>query len=163
MPCKDITEVIHIVLDSEDRLKEYRFAKRTCGQGVGAESLLIDQLAGRNLSELLTISADDFLTEYPIYDEIEEFLSLKHLFAIQSALEVLTGKEPGRKGDAFAAGEITFENGETTVYGRIVIDVVTEKIKSCGNCGSCGSEKAETGRAENEHRREARATTAHTH
>ena len=156
MPCKDVTEIIRVVLDADDRLKEYAFAKRTCGQGVGAESLLIDQLRGASAEKLLVYTAEDFLADFPIADEIEEFLSLKHLFAIQSAMEVLTGKEPGREGDAFAAGEIVFDGNETIIQGRIVVDIVTEKIKSCGGCGSCGSEKAEEGRAINERRRAAR-------
>ncbi|MCH8205331.1 MAG: hypothetical protein IID09_09210, partial [Candidatus Hydrogenedentes bacterium] len=75
MPCKDVTELLEVVLDGEDRLKAYKFQKRTCGQGVGAESLLIDQLEGRSLEELLDKTAEDFLTEFPIFDEIEEFLS----------------------------------------------------------------------------------------
>ena len=82
MPCNDVTELIEVVLDRNDRLKEYRFSKRTCGQGVGAQSLLIDQLGGRPLNELLVMTAEEFLTEYPIDDPVEEFLSLKHLFAV---------------------------------------------------------------------------------
>lgn len=148
MPCSDVTESIRVVLDEEDRLREYRFAKRTCGQGIGHESLLIDQLGGRPLQELLHTTADAFLTEFPIQDEVEEFLSLKHLFAIQSALEVLTGIEPGRKNDAFAAAEIVYADEETTIEGLIYIDVVTEKIKACGAaCKSCGNAPAKAGLA----------------
>lgn len=138
MPCKDITELLEVALDGEDRLKEYRFAKRTCGQGVGAESLLIDQLGGRAMDELLRITAEEFLTQYPIEDEIEEFLSLKHLFAIQGALEVLTGTEAGGPHDFFAASGIIYDVDETRITGRIAVDVVAEKIKACGNCRGCG-------------------------
>lgn len=138
MPCSDVTEMIEVVLDEDERLKEYRLSKRTCGQGVGAESLLIEQLAGRGLDELLDFTAEKYLAEYPVFDQMEEFLSLKHLFAIQGALEVLVGRAPGRKDDAFAASEISFEDEATTIRGLIQIDLVTEKIKACGGCGSCG-------------------------
>ena len=160
MPCKDVTEILVVVLDAEDRLKEYHFLKRTCGQGVGAESLLIDQLGGRSLDELLNKTAEEFLDEFPIPDEIEEFLSLKHLFAIQGALEVLTGREPGGKNDAFAASGISYGEDETRIEGRIAVDVITEKIEACGGCASCGSEKAEAGKAKNVERRAARAQAA---
>lgn len=160
MPCKDVTEVLQVVLDGDDCLKEYRFAKRTCGQGVGAESLLIDQLQGRSFDELLHKTADEFLTEFPIADEIEEFLSLKHLFAIQGALEVLAGTEPGRAHDFFAAGEIVYEENETVISGRIAVDVITEKIEACGGCTSCG--KAEEGKAQNRERRAEREAAAGT-
>ncbi len=157
MPCNDVTELLEVVLDGEDRLKAYKFLKRTCGQGVGAASLLIEQLEGRSLDELLNKTAGDFLAEFPIFDEIEEFLSLKHLFAIQGALEVLTGRESGDQNAAFAATGITYGEDETCIEGRIAVDVITEKIAACGGCASCGSEKTDSGRAENVERRAARA------
>ena len=160
MPCSDVTERIEVVLDGQDRLKEYRFAKRTCGQGVGAESLLIDQLQGRSLEELVNKTAEEFLEEFPIFDEIEEFLSLKHLFAIQGALEVLTGKEPGGPYDAFAASNVVYTEDETRIEGFISVDIVTDKIKACGGCGTCGSEKAQPGRAKNAQRRAKRSQAA---
>lgn len=144
MPCNDITEVLEVVLDADDRLKDYALAKRSCGRGVGVASLLIDQLGGRTLDELLHKTAEEYLTEFPIEDETEEFLSLKHLFAIQGALEVLTGTEPGGKDDAFAAGEIVYDADGTRINGLIAIDAVTERIKACGNCRSCGGTKVDT-------------------
>lgn len=151
MPCKDVTELLEVVLDGDDRLKEYTFSKRTCGQGVGAESLLIDQLRGRSLDELLHKTAEAFLTEFPIADPVEEFLSLKHLFAIQGALEVLVGREPGGKADAFAASGVVYDADETRITGRIAVDIVMEKIEACGGCSSCS--KTQEGRQINRERR----------
>ena len=157
MPCNDVTVVMTVILDQDDRLKDYVFAKRSCGQGIGAESLLLDQLRGRELDELLNKSAEDYLVEFPAIDDLEEFLGLKHLFAIQGALEVLTGREPGGKDAAFAAATIDFGEDETRIEGRIAVDILTEKIQACGNCGTCGSEEVEEGRAQNAERRAARA------
>jgi hypothetical protein len=151
MPCKDVTELLEVVLDTEDRLADYRFSKRTCGQGVGAAALLIDQLRGRAAEELLQKTAEEFLTEFPIADPIEEFLSLKHLFAIQGALEVYAGVQAGRASDAFAVAGIEYSEETTRISGRISVDILTERIKSCGGCGSCG--KAEPGRETNRERR----------
>ena len=119
-------------------MKDYFLAKRTCGQGVGAGNLLVEWLRGMSVEELLAYSAERFLDEHPIEDELEEFLSLKHLFAVQSVLEVLTGKEPGGKNDPCAAAEIAYENGDVVIDAQIAVDLVTEKIKSCGNCRACG-------------------------
>ncbi len=153
MPCKDVTEVLEVILDPEDRLADYTFSKRTCGQGVGAAALLIEQLRGRTTAELLHKTAAEFLEEFPIADPIEEFLSLKHLFAIQGALEVYAGVEAGRASDAFAVAGIEYGEDMTRIRGRIDVDIVTERIKSCGGCGSCGSDKAEAGRDLNRERR----------
>lgn len=158
MPCKDITELITVTLDREDRLDSYSFAKRTCGKAIGGEALLLEVLRGRTLNELLDTTAESFLTEFPPKDEIDEFLGLKHLFAIQGALEVLTGREAGGVDAFFAAGEVAFSENETVVKGRISVDLVTEKIKSCGGCTSCGTVKE--GKEKNKQRRAEREKAA---
>ena len=139
MPCSDVTEIIEVELDGEDRLQDYRFSKRTCGQGIGVASLLLEQLGGRSLDEILAIAPEDFLAELSIGEELEEFMSLKHLIAIQSALEVLTGKESGGKDDPFSAAEIVSDEDVTRIRGVISVDLITEKIRSCGGCKGCGS------------------------
>ena len=139
MPCNDITEVIEVVLDEQDRLKEYTFRKRTCGQGVGAGDLLMGVLGGMSAEELLGITPEHFLEAWPIEEPLEEFLALKHLIAVQSALEVLLGKANGGPGEICAAAEIICDGAETTISARIAVDLVTEKIKSCGGCKGCGT------------------------
>jgi len=141
MPCSDVTEIIHVELDADDRLQDYYFSKRSCGQGVGAGNLLIEKLRGWSVEKVLAFDAEGFLAEFPIEDELEEFLSLKHFFAIQSVLEVLTGKQPGGKDDPCAAAEISHEDGTLVIDGQIAVDLVTDKIRACGSCKSCGKSK----------------------
>jgi len=133
--------MIHVELDGDDRLQDYYFSKRTCGQGVGAGNLLIEHLQGWTLDEILAMDADTYLERFPVDDPLEEFLGLKHFFAIQAVLEVLTGKEPGGKNDPCAAAEILYEDGALIIDGQIEVDLVTEKIKSCGSCKGCGKPK----------------------
>lgn len=141
MPCSDVTEIFNAVIDDEDRLVSYRFVKRSCGKGVGADSLLEDIFVGRTVDELLAIAPEEFLDSYPPTEAIEEFLGLKHLIALQSVLEVLVGRASGSPDEICAAAEIAYEDGHTTIDARISVDLVTEKIKSCGNCRGCGTKK----------------------
>jgi hypothetical protein len=142
MPCADVTELITVTVGPDDTLQAYRFHKRTCGQGVGADSLLLEQFAGLSVDALLALDAETFIAEHPVELEIEEFLNLKHLFAVQAALEVLCGKEPGGKDDPCAAATVAVEpDGSVVIEGRIAVDLMTEKIRSCGNCKGCGTKK----------------------
>jgi hypothetical protein len=141
MPCSDITEVIEVVLNGQDCLKDYTFRKRTCGQGVGAGNLLIGALGGMPVDELLAMTPEYFLETWPVEDPLEEFLGLKHLIAVQSALEVLLGRASGGPGEICAAAEIGCEGDDTVILARISVDLMTEKIKSCGNCRGCGTSK----------------------
>jgi hypothetical protein len=138
MPCNDVTEVLELTLDADDRLVDYAFAKRSCGQAVGAAGLLMDQIGGFSAEELVAMDAEDFLARFPIADELEEFLSLKHFFAVQGGIEVYLGRESGGPNDFFACSGIDYDGGAVRVHGRIGVDLVTEKIKSCGGCKGCG-------------------------
>jgi hypothetical protein len=141
MPCNDITEVIEVVVDEDDCLLSYSLSKRTCGQAVGVTNLLMPMLKGWSVDRVLACEPEEFFADHPPRESIEEFLGMKHLFALQAALEVLVGKAPGRKDDACPVASVSYEDGHTIIDARILIDVLTEKIQSCGGCKGCGSRK----------------------
>ena len=141
MPCNDITEIIRVVLDDHDQLTHYAFTKRSCGQGVGVVSLLLDDLAGKTADEILDIQPGEMLALHPSEEELEEFLALKHLFAVQGALDVLIGREAGGPADICAAAEVIYDAGECIIEAEIKVDLVTDKIKACGGCVGCGVTK----------------------
>jgi hypothetical protein len=143
LPCKDVTEVIHVVLDGDDRLIDYAFQKRTCGQGVGTAALLAGHLHGQPADAVLALEPGDIDPGDPGGDDAEvlEFLALKHLFAVQSVLEVYTGRAAGRASDACAAAEISVDGGEVHIRATLSVDVITDRIRSCGGCKGCGRNK----------------------
>ena len=139
MPCNDVTELIRVELDAEDCLRGYHFIKRSCGQGVGHEALLLGFLEGMSLEAILVLDPATFTDYYPVDSDIEEFLTLKHLVAVQSVLEVLTGQSSGDVDAICAASEIAYDlDGGIRMDARISVDLVTERIASCGGCKGCG-------------------------
>ncbi len=134
MPCNSVTELIQVVLDRDERLKNYQFVKKSCGQGVGQNSLLIDLFRGLTVNELLDIETDRFLAIDPTSDEILEFLRLKHLFAVRATLEVFTGLTPGGKGHACAVADVAYDPNETIIDAEIDVDIITEQIAACVGC-----------------------------
>ena len=141
MPCNDVTEHIRVELDDEDRLIHYKFLKRTCGAGIGEESLLLPHLCGRSLSELLAYEAGDYTAEYPQNSDIEEFLNLKHLYAVKAAIEVFAGHEPGGPAADFTVCDIGYDGAGWFIEGLITVDILTDRITSCGKCKGCGSQR----------------------
>lgn len=141
MPCNDITEIMEVTLDGQDRLRDYYFSKRTCGQGVGVGGLLLEVLQDMPAEQVLAITPAYFLETWPVEDPLEEFLGLKHLIALQSTLEVLLGKADGGPGEICSAAEIVCDGDATIITARIAVDLVVEKIKSCGGCKGCGTKK----------------------
>ncbi len=147
MPCRDVTEVITLTIDSEDRLADYALSKRTCGQGVGRYGLLLDWFQGWRVDDIAALEPEDVGERYPGLSQIEEFLALKHLYAVQGALAVLLGREPGGPGDPCAAAAVSHGDGSTMIDARLSVDIITEKIRSCGGCKGCGKPRAIKGRA----------------
>ncbi len=142
MPCNDVTEVLEVELDGDERLADYRFAKLTCGQPIGSVSMLADVLRGRSVDDLLKVTAPEFLAEFPPEDDLAEFLSLKHFFAVQAALEVYAGLESGAKDSLFAAGEVDYSPDRIRIQGRLAVDLMEEKIEACGGCKGCSVDDA---------------------
>ncbi len=131
MPCNDITEKIRIVLDRNDRLKSYRLFKKTCGDAIGAESLLSDKLTGLSIDDILL---SDKVTSYGTKtsgDQIERFLNLKHLLAIRAALLSFTGRNSAGVNDTCTMAGISYDGDDTIIDAEIDIGLLTEKIEAC--------------------------------
>ncbi|MEZ5358142.1 MAG: hypothetical protein R3F48_04865 [Candidatus Zixiibacteriota bacterium] len=141
MPCSNITELIRVVLDEDDRLTDYRLIKRTCGAGVGGEKILINIFRDCAPCEIVDLDIETFVDRYPAEDDLGQFLMLKHFLALQGVLQVYTGGESGGVGEFCTVSGIGHEDGEVIIDAEIAVDAVTDKIQSCGHCGSCGSKK----------------------
>jgi hypothetical protein len=146
MPCSDVTEVLQLTLDPADSLRGYSLIKRTCGRAVGEQSLIHPWASGMTPEEILAADLDDFLDANPTDDEAEQFLLLKHFFALRSGLEVLIGQSSGGADDACAVDTLIFGEEGTEFIGQLRVDILTEQVKSCGRCGKgCGAKRIKAG------------------
>jgi len=140
MPCDDVTEILRVTFDPDERLEGYSLIKRTCGRAVGEQSLIHQWASGMTAEQILEADLDRFLADNPTEDEAEQFLLLKHFFALRSGLEVLVGAASGGAEEACAVDTLTYGDEGTEFVGQLKIDVLTEKVKSCGRCGKgCGA------------------------
>lgn len=147
MPCNDITEIIEIQWDADDRLVWYRLNKRTCGAEIGQESLLLPMFVGRTAEEILALDTEALVTTYADMAESDEFLYFKHLFAMHAAVSVMIGQAEGHSDQACETVAVSWEDDvEAAIQGLrfvgfVSVTEVTKKIKACGGCGSCGSKR----------------------
>ncbi len=142
MPCDDVTEILRLTLGPDESVEGYSLIKRTCGRAVGEQSLLHAWAAGLSPEEILSADLDEFLECHPTEDEAEQYLLLKHFFALRSGLEVLAGLASGGADDPCAVDTLTFGEEGTEFVGQLRVDILTEQVKSCGRCGKgCGAIK----------------------
>ena len=100
MPCDDTSDLIKIVLDKNERLTDYSFQKFSCGKVIGEEKLIGHWLFGQTAAAILEIEPDEFEQELDLEDEMEHYLALKHLIALQKGLAVLLGRTSGGLDDS---------------------------------------------------------------
>jgi len=139
MPCKDITDTLKILLDNDDRLVKYSLSKRTCGGAVGQKELIGDWLKGKTARELLGTGAADILDAVKPTEDVEEYLVLKHFFAVQIGVQIMLGLESGGKDDCCRVDTIHYGPKGMVLVAQLDVNGLTEQIKSCGGCTSCGS------------------------
>ncbi len=139
MPCADVTEILRIILDKDDCVVSYALNKLTCGGSVGTQSLVFDWIRDKHASDIVHESIENFLMHHPTEDIVEEFLMLKHFFAIQNGLKALLGYEDGGVQSPCMVDRILYSDSGIEFTARIKVNVLTEQIKSCGSCRSCGT------------------------
>jgi hypothetical protein len=136
MPCNDITESIKVTLDTEDRLISYSLRKICCGRSIGHESLLMEYLQNHTITQILEFDPDSLRLDSPPQSNIEQFLRLKHLFALQIVLEAFSGQKPAGGNDAVCQiARVNYGNDGVVIEAEIPVDIVTDKIKACVPCG----------------------------
>ena len=137
MPCSDIRETIEIRLDIDDRVSAYRLNKLSCGADVGKPDLLFDLIVGKTAEELLDFPTHTLVRHLKDPDPTLEFLAFKHLFAIQAALRVFTGVDPGNPTSECTVTQISNDFAGIEFTGILAQAPILERIKACGHCGTC--------------------------
>lgn len=140
MPCHDVTEQLSLTLDPQDRIVHYRLIKLTCGGSVGNPSLLRKWVAQRTAAEVLAASPETVLAALPTTSETWNYLTRKHLHALQQGLAALLGNTPARPTDPCVITSVESTERGIRMVADLQIDLNTEKIAACGGCGSCGSD-----------------------
>jgi hypothetical protein len=134
MPCGNLDELITIVLDPEYRLRSYNLVKENCGHAIGRDDLLLAELKGITVDELLRIEAADLVGPPSKQDTTSGFLNLKHLYAIRAALEVFTGAVEGGPNSPCVVLGVSFDGDDRIVEAAIDVNQATSNLMTYGTC-----------------------------
>ena len=138
MPCNDVSDIIHVVLDEKERLVSYLLTKKTCGRSVSDSSLLLARLKGFDIPSLLELDFYSFSQKFASSD-VEEFLILKHLTSLQKAVLSYLGKE---NSDTFCEVlSLSSLPNRTEFTVSVSSNILTSNIRPCSGvrCGGCRS------------------------
>ncbi|MEW6050914.1 MAG: hypothetical protein AB1644_07630 [Candidatus Zixiibacteriota bacterium] len=145
MPCQDVTEQLTVTLDQQDRVVHYSLSKLTCGGSVGNPSLLRKLVANRPAQEVLEAKPEAVLAAMPTLSETWEFLTRKHLAALQQGLSAFLGLVPSRPSDQCIVISVIGTEKGIRMEADIRVDMITSEIKACGGgtCGNCSSSSSQ--------------------
>ena len=132
MPCADITETLEITLDTENRLTDYKFQKRTCGFDIGSHSILLEKFRDNSLEYILALKPELFIDELNDNSEEMRFLFLKHLLAIQSVLETYRGYRKGSSDSKCVIESVGQDKNDIRIKALVKLSIPTENIVPCG-------------------------------
>lgn len=139
MPCADITDVLQLRIGHDNRIAKYWLRKRSCGGASGERSLIFDWLESQSADRIADMQVNEFLSAFPVADEVFEYLLLKHFFAVQSGVRILLGRETGRPDDFCAVESIEFHPDGIDLLAHLRIDAITDQIQACNRCSSCST------------------------
>lgn len=139
MPCADVSEILRLDLDNEDRILFYSLSKDSCGGAVGKPSLLRKWMKNKTTTDVLAISPSEFAHSLNLRSNTWEYLHLKHLLAIQSGLRAMLGEAPAGSTDYCEVESIEHGPDRIKMTARIAVDLMTDEISACSGCGTCDS------------------------
>jgi hypothetical protein len=141
MPCSDVTELLKISLDPEDRITSYSLNKRTCGGTMGRDELILKMIRGQTATEIVQKPADEFYSGITFSSDLREMVYLKHYFAVQSGLAEFLGRELSESHSECTVESVVYGPDGVELTVLVHVDMLTDKIKACGGCSGCGSPK----------------------
>jgi len=130
-------ETIHIVLDSAERLREYRLDRTSGGRTARSTPLMLDHFQDRPIGDILRLDADQFCALYPSTDNISQHTFLRHFMALRSVLDAYTGKQRGGPGDICSILSIDYEENGVSIDAVLYSDTLNNKTEFCIRCRGC--------------------------
>ncbi|MFQ5499359.1 MAG: hypothetical protein ACE5FH_06775 [Candidatus Zixiibacteriota bacterium] len=131
MPCGDITDHLKIQFDSDSRILRYKLRKKSCGGTVGSRAMIGRWIKLRTAEQVLSTTPREIMRLHPQTSDMQEYLVLKHFLAVQAALRMMLGIEPGRASDYCTIDSIEYGPEGTLLQAEIDVNGMTEEIKAC--------------------------------
>ncbi len=94
MPCSDSSSGLNIILDAQERIIKFEFAKITCSREISAATGLSAFCRGKPLGEILALDFHSLRAEFGIaQDEEAQFILYLELEALKSGIAQYLGVE----------------------------------------------------------------------
>ncbi|SVE16107.1 uncharacterized protein METZ01_LOCUS468961 [marine metagenome] len=114
MPCKDTTSKITVLLDLEDRIKDYDFSKITCRKeigGLGSGKYWI----GQNIDKIESMDFNKAVDKLGLTDTQDQFLFYLEWDALWTAIAQYRGKASDIDNERYQLSSISYDEEEVKI------------------------------------------------
>jgi hypothetical protein len=141
MPHRKMTETIHIVLDSSEKLEEYRLTTLSDGRSISTTPLMLDHFRGRPIGDILRLDAERFCSQYASTDGIPQHTFLRHFLAVRCVLDAYTGR-PREGGESCSIVSIDHDRRRVSIEAVLYSDSLNRATDACVRCPGCRRQPA---------------------
>ena len=114
MPCKDTTSKITVLLDLEDRIKDYDFSKITCHKEIGGlESG--KYWIGQNIDNIESMDFNKVVDELGLTDTQDQFLFYLEWDALWTAIAQYRGEASDIDNERYQLSSISYDEEEVRI------------------------------------------------
>jgi len=131
MPCDEISAVITVVLDKDERLRYYTFEKLTCGKIIPLSQTLQAYCKGMTIDALASLRLEEMVRVLGVRDEDSFFVLDKELDALQSAIANYRGSLPGLDLERYKIESIEYGDESIRIQQVILEPKPDASIPSC--------------------------------
>ncbi len=131
MPCEEISAVVTVVLDKDERLSYYTFEKITCGKIIPLSQTLQAHCKGMTLDALASLRLEELVHTLDVRDEDAFFVLDKELDALQSAIANYRGSDLGLNFDRYKIESIEYGDDSIRIQQVILEPKPDAAVPSC--------------------------------
>ncbi|MFN0152349.1 MAG: hypothetical protein ACKVU1_16715 [bacterium] len=131
MPCEEISAVVTVVLDKDERLRYYTFEKITCGKIIPLSQTLQAHCKGMTLDALASLRLEELVRAFDVRDEDSFFVLDKELDALQSAVANYRGSDAGLDFERYKIESIEYGDDSIRIQQVILEPKPDAAVPSC--------------------------------
>jgi hypothetical protein len=131
MPCKDTTSQITVILDNNDCLVSFDFAKLTCQKAVGGGTGFAEICKGKPVAEVGQLEFSDLVVELELTSSEEQFLLYLEWDALGAALDQYQGGQRELDLERYQIATIAYESDQVEIRQMVAPPEEMPKLVPC--------------------------------
>jgi hypothetical protein len=131
MPCKDTNAQITVILDENDCLISFDFAKLTCQKSIGGGTGFVEICQGTHVDDVILFEFSDLVVDLGLTNSEEQFLLYLEWDALGAALFQYQGRQNEVNTERYQIATIAHESNQIEIRQMVISPKEMPKLVPC--------------------------------